>query len=1464
MDFAVRRLYEGTGHVDYIKFSFPWSNLFSANVQLELDGLYVLLGPINDRPYEEKKDHDLENAIKQAKLRAFEQSTLQSVADQAAKNPGFFEKLGKYILNNIQITIRNVHIRYEDSITNGDYSFAVGAMLQSFTVHTTNDRWEESEADSSATILHKLGSLTDLSVYWNHYVQEADLVGKKKRLQSHVWKNLLKQSISTNRIREESFNHILRPVTVKAKVIMNNEDNFMMPRIYVEFSLPDIMCCFSRHQYLNLLKWIDASRRVQINRRYRKYHPNTPVRFNRKAWWHYAYTAIVEEVIRPHQWTRVIKHRKSVVRYGKMYKTHLEYPDNKTLQEDLKKLEADMDLCNIIAAREQAKLQFVAEAPERARKKIKERRELEKANQGWFSWILGGATVEPDVEIEVDTEEDWLHSLSEEERHELYRGVGYDENSQEDTMPKEYIAYKMQLRLKNVSLTLENYSKPILKMTLSDMLTSYENRPGGNGARVLSHTESFTIEGASVDYKLVSLLTSNSNIYSTDSQMFTLDYELRPLSIHADQSLKLNVRPVEIFYDQHAVSQILMFLQVPIDSPQVDINAIAREKLMDMVEYSRTTLLYAIEQQSTFHISVHMKSPYIVIPQKGTLHQGGNLLICDLGNFTVESDLLQKDNVPLHNATISELQAHLYDKFLFKISDVKVLLADSEEEWDMAQKNPNSEFHILPSTGLDIAFYKSVLNNNQQPQQKFDAMLQSLTLNVTDVQIVTLNNFIRNFPVPTTSTSTIDAMDVPPPQPDWRHIQMEMDTKQLKRMRRSILSRLTIDLAEPILEEPAVTNISHSTLDSAKPGNRRSIEADTDTYYSASDDSEDEMDKWSSYRKVKAVDDYITDNNRMQMFMRASIGEIVIQVSLEQNHQRREYLMFRLDGFTADMAYTVWIDRNKVIPCGIAFHARLRGIGMADKLHRGATGAYLDLLQTESENELISICYRQVKPECPDFGPVFKNIEHGATLTFNNLSIMFDQTGVCYLKKFLEDLRARMYPKKDTLDDNPFAGQSSMIDSSIVRLRSTRGSRGSRSSRTSRTSVTEKLKSIIQEGGPSSLIKIHVITCVHDISLHLRNVETKFSELHIKDLEGQFIARAKKMTFNCRLQKFFVKDLTPDTLYPNILEIGTDENPFFDLKVEQFKSDGMTRRLSRRSTEPLDYYARLHIGQLQVAFINKFFWEITRFFEPLKSPELSDVAYRTKESVSKQMMEITPATVRVALVVKAHIPTVVVPQHSQSRDLFFVKFGNLEVWNQFERKEVRDTGMSQEWNHFSAKLTSMQISKGKLLEDNATFVVLHHLVEPVNFTASFSLALAPFVADIVYDVSGELNLVKVNMLETDMKLVMDIMKQNFGEGAPSTKPDLAKPSSMKPTSTMDSSVTVIQHDLDTPTTPEVMPGTPYNAVVTLQGLVLCLYEETNGTTSSIEVAVSRFKGQGLLVKVKDFKRNIVLLEKKRS
>lgn len=49
---------------------------------------------------------------------------------------------------------------------------------------------------------------------------------------------------------------------------------------------------------------------------------------------------------------------------------------------------------------------------------------------------------------------------------------------------------------------------------------------------------------------------------------------------------------------QHAVTQVLSFFQMPDEKSEVDLNEIAMSKLRGFVEYSRDTLLYAIEQKS--------------------------------------------------------------------------------------------------------------------------------------------------------------------------------------------------------------------------------------------------------------------------------------------------------------------------------------------------------------------------------------------------------------------------------------------------------------------------------------------------------------------------------------------------------------------------------------------------------------------------------------------------------------------------------------------------------------------------------------------------------------------------------------------------------------------------------------------------------------------------------------------------
>jgi len=47
----------------------------------------------------------------------------------------------------------------------------------------------------------------------------------------------------------------------------------------------------------------------------------------------------------------------------------------------------------------------------------------------------------------------------------------------------QYVEYKVQLNLKSCCLSLVNYSKKILQVTVTQMLGSWETRPAGNAYR---------------------------------------------------------------------------------------------------------------------------------------------------------------------------------------------------------------------------------------------------------------------------------------------------------------------------------------------------------------------------------------------------------------------------------------------------------------------------------------------------------------------------------------------------------------------------------------------------------------------------------------------------------------------------------------------------------------------------------------------------------------------------------------------------------------------------------------------------------------------------------------------------------------------------------------------------------------------------------------------------------------------
>nr|KAG5703288.1 hypothetical protein BaRGS_025530 [Batillaria attramentaria] len=1315
------------GYVGHLKLDIPWTNLFSADIDVAIENVYILAGPITDRQYEPERERQLQNAIKRQLLEALEKTPFQDVASKADEDPTLFEKLTQNLINRIQVSIRHIHVRYEDTVTNPDHPFACGVMLKQILLCSTDAKWEPKGSCTSPNMLHKLLKLDDLSVYWNPYIPEQHLL--RSRLNTDGWRNLLRMSIDSHNIFEEEFDFIIEPVAAQARLIVCTENGFTLPRVFADFTIEEIEVLLSRQQFLNLLTLHDSFQMMRINQRYRKYHPNVPLKVSPRSWWIYAYTAVLEEVIRPFSWERIKEHRARYKKYKSLYKKSLEQGDQESLRSKLWELEEALDVTNILIARQQARLEYSIEAPEKAKKK--------KRSSGWFSsWFASDD--EEDIEVETESK-DWLDKLTDEERESMFRAIGYDHNSNITGYPREYVAHKIQLILKSCCVSLVNYSKKILQMSVTHLITTYESRPGTGAMRLSCNTESFAIEGASIEHELIPILTSDIGVYAPSvNQVFTVDFETKPLYVEADYSLSLNVQPVEIVYDEHSLSEVSAFFQVP--QGNLDLKSTAVSALQEVAKYSRAGLQYAIQQHTTIHIALNMRSPYIVIPEFGTLHRGGNVLIVDFGTLRIESELQPKD-VSLEDATMSEIESRLYDQFNITVKDVKVLLADSGDDWHTAQILPVSEFHVLPSVQLLLTFFNAVKPDYKQlPRQKFEARMPTLEVNISDKRLLLLMSFLRNFPIPaSTSMATIgdDVVDgMPAIAPifafDPLEAQLEPDVKALRDIKRSVLGR-------PLVEK---SGLQASTSPSSKPPGRPS--AGEDVFLSASDHSDEDVDHFGEDLHIKAVDDNTSHSNTVNILLRMSLNEFVVNMSKVMDKQERPYLMLRVDRLRIDSAVTEY---------GYASHATLGGIQLVDKIHVGSSGEYMEVLRTETSSNLVSVMYRMVKPECPDFATEYGSMEHAMKIKFHALTALFDQASLMYLNAFVQGLISSV----QNLDMK--TSTSSVITASDVSTKD-------------RSSLTERLTSITDEVDklPPLSTKLNLTAELEDVTIRLCDSDNSLAQIQISGFESSVLVKLTRTIVRARLRYLSILDCSVGAIYPKILMI--EDNSLFDLKFVKYNKGFESRRDNKKPGGAVDYSMRLRVGRLQTVYLGKFYWELMRFFEPFVNKELTEAAkLAAVETVQKQVEDIQTQNLRISLNLDLQTPTILVPRHSKSIDILMVQLGDLSVRNSFNFTNV-PPDMRQEWNHIYLNLNRIQVESVRLNLAEDVCEVLHTVLEPISFKSDVRIAMKPIYSDIRMDISGHLEKVKVNILQKDLQLFFGLLNENLNEGSPPPSPGL--------------------------------------------------------------------------------------------
>lgn len=98
----------------------------------------------------------------EAKMRKLENSELmldpnEHDAAEDAKNDTFANQLLTKILNNLQFSITNIHIRYEDDIST-NHRFAAGITLSELSAITTDENWIANTISETVNTIHKVST----------------------------------------------------------------------------------------------------------------------------------------------------------------------------------------------------------------------------------------------------------------------------------------------------------------------------------------------------------------------------------------------------------------------------------------------------------------------------------------------------------------------------------------------------------------------------------------------------------------------------------------------------------------------------------------------------------------------------------------------------------------------------------------------------------------------------------------------------------------------------------------------------------------------------------------------------------------------------------------------------------------------------------------------------------------------------------------------------------------------------------------------------------------------------------------------------------------------------------------------------------------------------------------------------------------------------------------------------------
>jgi len=733
------------GHISSLVLKIPWSNLRGQPVRINIEDVFLLAAPKEDQEYNAEEEEKRAHAVKMEKLDSAEllkeRNTEGMSQEEQQKQQSFTAALTTTIIDNVQIQVKNVHIRYEDALSNPGHPFAAGITLQELSAVSTDENWKPTWVQGTSATTHKLATLGSLAVYWD---TDAELIGSGTGQQDAKEAGLDHKGI-TDKLRnlvikgdsEEVNEHqfILKPVSGRAGLEMDKTGKHDRPKMKARLLFNELGFVFDDTQYRDALMLVDLFHYFIRHQEYRKLQPAKTPKEDPRAWLLFAGKAVVDRIHDKNKrwsWAYFAERRDDRRRYIELFK--------KRKKEEKLTSDENTDLDRLERKLTYEDLRFWRSL---ARNELRKEGAFNKPKQQprtWTSYIWGSSQQSQD-----DASDD--SQMTEQQRKELYQAIDFDEKkniTEAVDAPREAIKMQVDMSLKTGSFTLRRdphgKKQDMLRLLFDDFSTEFIQRTDSTlidlslgGMRLYDGStegnlfeQMLTVKDASPipDSQRIEELGDDGESKADkedvdgdddeDDPFFALSFENNPLDNRADTALTVKLKAMEVVYNPNFVVQVTKFFKPP-DKHMESIGALmesAGSTVEGIRQQTRAGLEYALQEHKTVDVQMDLQAPLIVVPD--TVTKASSIcLILDAGHISVRSELVDKKTIEqIQNKQhqqytekdYKKLESLMYDKFQLNLESTQVLIGTTIDETrkQLQDESEARNFHLVDRVNMDF------------------------------------------------------------------------------------------------------------------------------------------------------------------------------------------------------------------------------------------------------------------------------------------------------------------------------------------------------------------------------------------------------------------------------------------------------------------------------------------------------------------------------------------------------------------------------------------------------------------------------------------------------------------------------------------------------------------------------------------------------------------------------------------